>query len=100
MDTTGSSGDRARHTDLAASTHLVGRVAHGFKNVLTVINACTELARDSLPHDNPVREAADEIHLAGLRGFQLSRELFALSKTCCAIARRLHRTPTSCRMAA
>ncbi len=77
-DLTGPDGQKLQPQQLYASAHLVSEVAHDFNNVLAVINACSEMVSERLPQSDPARAAVEEIRLAGLRGMQLTQQLFAI----------------------
>jgi CheY-like chemotaxis protein len=65
---------------MEAIGHLAGGVAHDFNNLLTVINGCCDLLRgtESLPEDGAL--LIDEIHNAGERATNLTRQLLAFSR--------------------
>ncbi|HEX3146774.1 MAG TPA: PAS domain-containing protein [Gemmataceae bacterium] len=65
---------------MEAVGHLAGGVAHDFNNLLTVINGCCELIRASgdLPQDSA--PLLDEVHRAGERAANLTRQLLAFSR--------------------
>jgi len=59
---------------------LAGGVAHDFNNHLTIINGYSDLLLQSLPQDDPSREMVAEIHTAGVRSTDLTRQLLAFSR--------------------
>lgn len=58
---------------------LSGGIAHDFNNLLAVIAGCTELARQSLPHDHPAMAELIEIQQATERASALTRQLLAFA---------------------
>jgi hypothetical protein len=59
---------------------LAGGVAHDFNNLLTVINGYSDLLLHGLDDGNPLRHGLAEIHNAGMRGAELTRQLLAFSR--------------------
>jgi two-component system, cell cycle sensor histidine kinase and response regulator CckA len=59
---------------------LAGGVAHDFNNLLTVMTGYGEMAREALPHSDPVRGDLDELLKAAARGTDLIRQLLAFAR--------------------
>ncbi|MGE0432444.1 MAG: PAS domain S-box protein [Planctomycetota bacterium] len=65
---------------MEAFGRLAGGVAHDFNNLLTAITGTAQLARESLPADHPVQLDLVEIHKAGTRAAELTRQLLAFAR--------------------
>jgi PAS domain S-box-containing protein len=59
---------------------LAGGIAHDFNNTLQVINSYSSMVADALDPSSPLREDVLEIHAAGLRAAELTRQLLAFSR--------------------
>ncbi|HWB32930.1 MAG TPA: response regulator [Acidobacteriaceae bacterium] len=69
---------RAQKMD--AIGQLAGGIAHDFNNILTIINAQSELALDTLHQLDPLRQPLTTIHEAGIRAARLTRQLLTFSR--------------------
>lgn len=65
---------------LQAVGQLAAGVAHNYNNLLTVINGFAELALSGLRPGDPLRQDLMQIHEAGQRAAQLTRDLLAFSQ--------------------
>jgi two-component system, cell cycle sensor histidine kinase and response regulator CckA len=65
---------------LEAIGRLAGGIAHDFNNVLSVILSYSDFLRDELEPGEPLRNDIEEIHKAGLRAADLTRQLLAFSR--------------------
>jgi PAS domain S-box-containing protein len=65
---------------MEAVGRLSGGIAHDFNNLLSVIITYAQFAMDQLPEPDPLRDDIKEIHDAGRRAADLTRQLLAFSR--------------------
>lgn len=65
---------------MEAVGRLAGGLAHDFNNMLTVIDGYSQLVLMKLPADSPIRGLIEEIHKAGERAADLTRQLMVFSR--------------------
>jgi PAS domain S-box-containing protein len=68
---------------------LAGGIAHDFNNLLTPMLVYSELARDALPAESPIRQNLEEIRGAAERAADLTRQLLAFGREQVLAPRRL-----------
>jgi signal transduction histidine kinase/CheY-like chemotaxis protein len=73
--------EQLRHSQrLEAVGRLAGGVAHDFNNILSVVLGYSHTILEELGPDAPCREDVEEIHRAGHRAADLTRQLLAFSR--------------------
>ncbi len=73
--------DRMRQGQkLEALGRLAGGVAHDINNMMTVVSGCAEMLLDGLSPEDPRRELAEQIKVAGDRSADITRQLLAFSR--------------------
>jgi len=65
---------------MEAVGRLAGGLAHDFNNMLTVIDGYSQLVLMKLPGDSPIRGLIEEIHRAGERAAEVTRQLMVFSR--------------------
>lgn len=65
---------------MEAIGRLAGGIAHDFNNILTAILGYAEFSERSLSVDDPLRSHLEEIHRAGTRAAELTRQLLAFAR--------------------
>jgi PAS domain S-box-containing protein len=65
---------------MEAVGRLAGGIAHDFNNVLSVVLSYGEMLLTDLKHDEPMREAVEEIRKAAKRAADLTRQLLMFSR--------------------
>jgi len=73
---------------LEAVGQLAGGVAHDFNNMLQIINGYSELVKEALGEDDPLRDSVNQILNAGNNAAALTRQLLAFSRK--EVLRRKH----------
>ena len=74
-------GNRLRQAEKMETVgRLAGGITHDFNNLLTVINGTAELAAQGLREDDRLRGQLANIHSAGKRAADLTRQLLAFSR--------------------
>jgi len=65
---------------LEAIGRLAGGIAHDFNNVLSVILSYSDFIREALKLGDPLKDDIDQIHAAGLRAADMTRQLLVFSR--------------------
>ncbi|WP_321495465.1 ATP-binding protein [uncultured Desulfobacter sp.] len=73
--------EQVRHSrKMEAVGQLAGGVAHDFNNMLSVIMGYAELILLEIDDDDPLRDRIEDIHEAGIRSMELTRQLLAFAR--------------------
>lgn len=73
--------EQLRHSQkMEAVGRLAGGIAHDFNNILSVVLTSSELAMERMAPDDPALVELSEIHRAGRRATDLTRQLLAFSR--------------------
>ncbi len=59
---------------------LAGGIAHDFNNILTAMIGFSEIAREQLPTDDPIRKDLDQVLIAGDRAAELVQQILTFSR--------------------
>jgi signal transduction histidine kinase/ActR/RegA family two-component response regulator len=65
---------------MEAVSRLSGGIAHDFNNLLTVILACMQISKETLPSGHPAQESLEGIREAAERAADLTRQLLAFAR--------------------
>lgn len=65
---------------MEAVGRLAGGLAHDFNNLLSIVLSYSEILAGQLTAGDPIREDIDEIHRAGTRAADLTKQLLAFSR--------------------
>ncbi len=69
-----------RAVKMEAIGTLAGGIAHDFNNILSAILGYSQLARQQLPPDHPVRDDLEQILVAGRRATDLVKQILTFSR--------------------
>jgi two-component system, cell cycle sensor histidine kinase and response regulator CckA len=75
-----SNADLRQTQKMDAVGLLAGGVAHDFNNLLTIILAYSEMGLAEVDPEHPLRELFAEVHSAGVRAAEMTRQLLAVSR--------------------